>query len=919
MGRRRLTRLPARSPRNFCGRAHGNRPCIDGDNELRTWGRITVLKNLQISRRVAVLMACASPIAMPAVANAQSAAVKSYDIPAQDLGRALTELARQSGREIHFSSDVTRGKRAAALKGALTFEQALDTILAGSGLTRSAGAGGATLVKAAAPGEELAGSAAADDDGANQEIVVTGTNIRGIVNETRPLTVITRKDIDKTGYATTSQLIESLPQNFALVNQAGMLLPGTAEGDAFSATISQGSSINLRGIGEGTTLTLLNGHRMAAGAGFGNSVDITALPLSAIERVDVLTDGASALYGADAIGGVVNFILRRDYEGAESRARSGVAAGGFSEHRLAQTFGTSWGTGSALLSGEYFHRDLLKASDRDYIPMGAQTGSLLPRENNHALILAAKQNITDQLTFAVDGTFARRDSYNRAGRTPTEGIDYRNNADNETITAAAGLEWHPFGDWQVAILGNYARNDAKTTRLVTDINGTTDFFNHARAGTKGIDLKADGALISLPGGKIRTAVGVQWRKETFVFEGSSSANPRRSYRQEVTSAYAEAYVPLVGERNALPGVRRLEFSVAGRYDHYSNFGSAISPQFGGMWEPIQGLKFRGSYGTSYKAPNLTDYNTAVNAVSIIDGDALTPYFGPVIPNEVLLVPTGVSSTDYKPQTSDNYSFGIEYRPEYVDGALLSVNFYKLNYKDIIGETNCTVAMAECDFLIIRDPSQEEIDQYFAYGLLGQGADYCDEDFICTRIQPNFDTSVVTMIQDNRRQNVGSIKTSGMDVSGRYQFRALSGVVSVETVGTFAFERKAKALQSYPYFDSVGLIYNIPKFRMRSSVGWANGRTSANLFWNHIGTTYDKRFNPKRGVNAYNSIDLLLAHDFAADSKQPLSGLRVAVSASNLLNQRPPKVPISNPNDLGFDPTKGSPLGRLIAIELSKKW
>src|SRR5262249_53847435 len=140
-----------------------------------------------------------------------------------------------------------------------------------------------------------------------------------------------------------------------------------------SSSVEQGSSINLRGIGEGTTLILLNGRRMASGF-FGSTPDISALPLSAIERVEVLTDGASAIYGSDAIGGVVNFILRKDFDGFETRARGGFSDGGVNEYRFSQTLGKNWGSGNALVSGEYYKRDLLPTSERAFVPKTAFNG-----------------------------------------------------------------------------------------------------------------------------------------------------------------------------------------------------------------------------------------------------------------------------------------------------------------------------------------------------------------------------------------------------------------------------------------------------------------------------------------------------------------------------------------------------------------
>jgi outer membrane receptor protein involved in Fe transport len=128
---------------------------------------------------------------------------------------------------------------------------------------------------------------------------------------------------------------------------------------------SSASGVNLRGLGSGATLVLLNGRRLAPGASDGRFVDISGIPLSAIDRIEVLPDGASAIYGADAVGGVINFILRDDYEGAETLARMGSATDSApNESQVAQTLGTRWERGNALVSMEYYKRSNLASADR---------------------------------------------------------------------------------------------------------------------------------------------------------------------------------------------------------------------------------------------------------------------------------------------------------------------------------------------------------------------------------------------------------------------------------------------------------------------------------------------------------------------------------------------------------------------------
>src|SRR5204862_2885604 len=110
------------------------------------------------------------------------------------------------------------------------------------------------------------------------------------------------------------------------------------------------SSINLRGLGDGNTLVLINGRRVANYAFDGSAVDINAIPLSAIERVEILKDGASAIYGTDAIAGVVNFILRKDYRGFEA-----AGYGAWTQHGGADSRHAVVSAGSGELSTDRFN------------------------------------------------------------------------------------------------------------------------------------------------------------------------------------------------------------------------------------------------------------------------------------------------------------------------------------------------------------------------------------------------------------------------------------------------------------------------------------------------------------------------------------------------------------------------------------
>ena len=176
-----------------------------------------------------------------------------------------------------------------------------------------------------------------------EEVVVTGTRLRDVISGV-PIVVINREDMLLQGLGSVEDLVRSLPQNFSDVNAAATLDNSMNSVD----TIGQ-SAVDLRNLGEGSTLVLVNGRRWVQSSTFGNgAVNLNGIPFNAIERVEVLTDGASAIYGADAQAGVINFILRDDFSGAETSLRQDLGANEGDILKIEQTAGVSWAGGALL-------------------------------------------------------------------------------------------------------------------------------------------------------------------------------------------------------------------------------------------------------------------------------------------------------------------------------------------------------------------------------------------------------------------------------------------------------------------------------------------------------------------------------------------------------------------------------------------
>jgi iron complex outermembrane receptor protein len=193
-----------------------------------------------------------------------------------------------------------------------------------------------------------------------ERVTVTGSNIERTDQETvAPIEILTREQIERTGRPTIADVLRTIPANL-----------GGSYSESFTNSFAGGAAgISLRGLGQKTTLVLLNGRRVA-GYGFAQNlqdtfVDLNSIPTSAIERVENLKDGASAIYGSDAIAGVINIILRRDYEGIEAGGSVGFFEGA-NDYRanFVAGFG-ALGSDKFNVFGvfDYYKRDILLSSD----------------------------------------------------------------------------------------------------------------------------------------------------------------------------------------------------------------------------------------------------------------------------------------------------------------------------------------------------------------------------------------------------------------------------------------------------------------------------------------------------------------------------------------------------------------------------
>jgi iron complex outermembrane receptor protein len=530
----------------------------------------------------------------------------------QSLATALQAWAQQSGVQVLYATELAAGLKSQGTPTGLTATESLEHILAGTGLeyrilnartisviarasktskSPSSSPGDSSLLAQADQGPSSPPATVASEPNSKlEEVVVTGTSIPGVQPSASPVAIYTRADIEKTGATTVEQFFDRLPANFNSL-RANAIAGTGAEGNLEGV-----NGIDLRGLGVGTTLVLIDGRRLAPSSS-GRTPDISMIPLSAVERIEILKDGASAIYGSDAVGGVVNFILRSDFQGAETLAQYGsVTSGQHDEVRVAETVGQGWASGYALISATYYDQSALLASERSF-SAAAGNFDLVPEEKRASVFGRLEQDIDPTLRLSSEALYSERSTDLNSVLTYGGLEDYaRRDRPHDifvNLSADKNLPWST----HFQLLTTYTRGyEGDDTAIIEP--GKPTSLQEVDRDTSNLDITAkfDGHLFSLPGGDARFAVGGGYSRDQYSYVETVGATiTQASLGRNTKYGFGELFLPVIGRQQEVPAIDRLEFTLAGRFTDYSDFGSNTSPKFGALWGPMPDFDFRGTY------------------------------------------------------------------------------------------------------------------------------------------------------------------------------------------------------------------------------------------------------------------------------------------------------------------------------------
>ncbi len=850
-----------------------------------------------------------------ASASAASAQEYRFDIPAQGLDGALARYSEQTNQQLMYSAALVEGRSAPAVVGTYSDDEALAMLLQGNDLSYMEGADGAIIIRTAAVDtiDSAASSSAADADLDMDEVVVTGTNIQGIENPTVPVITFDREDIDLSGAATVDDFLRTIPQNFASETQL------TAEsGNPFTSgrNRTQGTSVDLRGLGGGSTLVLLNGRRLPF-SGDAAIVDVNVIPLGAIERVEILTDGATAIYGSDAVGGVINFITRDDYKGLDVNARYGTVTDGSREDwGVGGAGGFSWGSGSFFAGVDYQEEKPLLVEERDFINLdlareGATLGSNADRLGVSGNV---KQEITPKLRLAVNTFYSS---------TSSDSFSVTNSVPEINVSEQTSLSINPSVEFDVtdritaAFFADITRNRSDLTSTET-LSGTVrrlDFDNDLTV----YEGRVSGQAFDLPGGAVSFSVGGLYRKEKFLLPGTDVGIEEFGER-DISAGYAEVLVPIFGKAATMPFMQKLELSLAGRYEDYSDFGDTFDPKIGLFWEVNDHLSFRSSYSEAFRAPDLRSVNQFQSIIvtglfdSFFTGQrpnepAAFDFFG--FPSYVALFQSG-GNPNLTPERAKTWSAGFVYETRFLNGLSIEGNFFDISYTDRLEQINVLSTIQNSSFFELADldPNPSAVQVFFDQAAAGEVFLSNNFGFLPDEVQvifaPNF-------------TNISERDVRGFDLTLNYIRETNLGEFSAGANATYLIDYVGRLTELAPSSDEINTLYRPVDFKMRGDVSWSHNGFTVFTAVNYVDGYRDNIDGSiASGIDAWTTIDLSLAYETGTRFDNVVANnVRFGFNVTNLFDNDPPFA--LTPFGLNFDSANATPWGRQIVVTLAKSF
>ena len=861
------------------------------------------------------------PLCAPARESADRIQFEISPGPAQ---KSLLEFGAQSHLNIWFSEDEVQGIYTNAVTEFLEPRGALSQLLERTLLCAFFSSTGKSVsVKLCKPTDEPANPTSSLDVGAGAAATVetpqietvrivgqsiTGTNIRGV---RPPVLVVTRKDFQLHGIRTTAELFAQLPE----------LTGGTPAGARALGNSSLGVAINLRGQGAAATLVLLNGRRLAGSGDQGAFQDAANIPLSAIARVEVSLDGASAQYGSDAVGGVVNIItLSGDQRSLFSAQQDHGIGSPFEQTDLSQVVGHEWDSGTGVITAEYIHATPWKGPNL-VVPQTSTVVDRVPGKEMGSAYGHIQQTLPWKTELTAEGIFTHRreeETYDTAlAPTVPNGVVSQKTGVSVQMTHLALESKTALTENDLLALSLSRATETERQRIwpVSPIeltDGATEpasssvvpptwfsMFSRLDQAT----LKFDGLISPCPAGDLKGAIGAEYRHQTLnTLDNTSSPEFPSRYARDVLASFAELNIPIAGNRWSVRGIRQLELSVAGRYEKNSDFKYHFIPQSWLRWVPRPGLELRASWGHSYQAPLLPNLDTSRNATVL---SPVTDSASPTGHSEVLLL--SGNNSDLTPETATTEGLNARFDWPISPGTYLNteLDYFRIHFYDRIQSPD----LSQID---ISDPAYAPL----VDRTLGNRTQLCASPQFYGNLS-NCLTDPIAAIVDLRLNNIDSLSTQGLEMHTDWGTNLAATRVEVDIRGTYFFQFAERITPAAPAVSLLRTENSPAVLQLSSFLSLQFGNTQLHAIVHFLNGFRDNSSQPAVVIAPWTTVDLGAQYDLPAHVEGILKNSTIVISVRNITDSPMPLLNDASVNQ-SYDLLGGLAVRRVLSVGVLKR-
>jgi len=856
-------------------------------------------------------------VATPVMAAPFQQSTSDIAIPAMPLNQALNAFAQREHLQLVYVSKIADGVRTKGAPAGLSPEATLQKLLEGTGLGyRFLNAKTVTIYTPTEP--RTSGSAStreplANSGGAKNEpttlntVTVTGTRIRGGTTPS-PVITIGAENIQEEGFSDLGEVIRSMPQNYSGGQNPGVLGANTGSSNVTNQNGTGGSGLNLRGLGPDATLTLLNGRRMSYSS-FAQAIDISAIPVEAVDRVEIVADGASAIYGSDAVAGVGNVILKRDFEGVTVGARFGGATeGGLMTREYTATAGTTWSSGGLIATYKNASADPIYADQRSYTERMYDPYTLYPGSDLRSGLLSVHQSLGDAVEVSLDALQTNRTQQMYQGY---PGFYYDFTTDTKTSFVAPSINVTLPADWTLVLGGTWGKDDStqKIYSVTTGSSASSLVVNSCYCNkSRSYEVSAEGPLFAMGDDSARLAVGVGYRANELVNRSFLSGQGYGG-REGSHFAYGEVNLPLIGSTASPVDAQRLSFTVAVRSEDYDSFGRVTTPKLGLIYNPGADFTLKASWGKSFKAPTLDQkyqpQYAYLRSASAVGGSGYPA-------DATVLMSWGGSALPLEPERAKTQTVSVAFHPAALPALEGELSWFNIDYADRVVQplTGFAQSLSNpglAEFINYAPTLQEQaelLSQYSYAFYNSTGAAY--------------DPSKVVAIGYGQYANAKKQWIDGVDLSGSYRFDLQSSRLTIRGSAS-RLNIRQRLTADLPSSELAGALYYPAKFRARVGAVWVKGRFTVSTFANYTAGLINRLpAQVTEKTASFTTFDTALRYAIP-DGDSVWSGLELALFAQNLFDRTPPLHTTLSPTYVPYDSSNYSAIGRFLGVSVSKHW